>query len=314
MVSSAGKPSRDLPLDKETEVMSLEKQGFINYVTGDYKKALELYNKDLRTRQELQQREGRGIHKGAPLHMIGMINLLRGDSDASTRYLLLAYVEDTLSTDFGEEDEADLSSASRMLRDLFRLRQMILREIKSVSKARKQVDWSAQTDPEIILADAFRNLNFETRNLRQYWQQEVAIREKTELGFPQPRELRVFVGGKYGIESDPDLNLIKRIVVTLGYVPILAKEVETPRDKTHEYAAILLHTCKYAIFEMTRPGGQYMEIERATDYDMEILLVHKPGAQVSSMARTSKGVKDVVQYSVEQELRKAIEGFLPTIS
>jgi len=305
------KPDRSLPSRKDKEATRLEKAGSIDYAMHDFGRALKSYKEDLRIRKEAETQQGRAIHKGAPLHMIGLIKLLKGDSNAGTKYLLLAYVEDTLCTDFGEEDEADLGTAARMLRDTFRLKQCILREVKSISRQRKQASWAAQKNPESILNQAFRNLNFDESNLRQYWQQDVAIREKTELSFPQPRELRVFVGGRY-LKSDEDIKLIKRIVVTLGYVPILAREVETPRKRTHEYAAILLHTCKYAIFEITEPGGQYMEIERATDYDAEMLVVHRPGAQVSSMVRTLNKVR-VCKYSTGSHLRKAIKEFLPMI-
>jgi hypothetical protein len=56
---------------------------------------------------------------------------------------------------------------------------------------------------------------------------------------------------------------------------------------------LLLHTCKFAIFEVSSPAGQLMEIERTIDYETDAMCLYsrlsddaRPSPYVSSMLRT----------------------------
>jgi len=187
----------------------------------------------------------------------------------------------------------------------------IFREIKTVSRDLKKNKWATINDPDEIVKRALERmgLSLDRANELKRSNSILRLREKTPLGFPQPVEFRVFVGGKYG-ESDAVIEKVREIVLRLGFTPIVAREVETPRERTHEFAARLLHTCNFAIFDMSVIGGQYMEIERATDYEVKILLIHKKGTHISTMATTASGVTGVFAFETTDELVDPISQFL----
>lgn len=90
---------------------------------------------------------------------------------------------------------------------------------------------------------------------------------------PGTLENRVFIGGNYDFMAI--LNQIKTIVAENGFIPILAFDFNVQRNSIHNYDIRLLANCKYCIFEITKPEGDLMEIERAKDFQNHILLLYQ---------------------------------------
>ena len=138
---------------------------------------------------------------------------------------------------------------------------------------------------------------------------------------------RVFVGGSYHLEERSRLAEIKSEVVKAGYIPIVADEVqlENAGDIHHE-TMVLLHSCRLAIFEMSRPSGALMEIERVADYGTQTLILFSAPKQVEytgsrmlstfvSEHRSSIQMRSYLQPSAAKRIvkqwlaRKKKEGF-----
>lgn len=306
------KPNRSLPPELDTEAQRIESEGWVQYLLKKFEEAKKQYEKDLALRYKFQESEKRPVHKGAPLHMLGVCTLYQGKMDESIPFFLQAYAEDTLLTDYDEEDEADRSPAATVLREVIAIRMRAFRAIKFVARELKKSKWDQLFDPMEIVKPSLEQLGLELKDAHKLRLSSVQLRlrEKTPLGFPQPVDFRVFIGGKYG-DSDATIEKVREIVLRMGYTPVVARDVETPPDKTHEFAARLLHTCGYAIFDMSVTGGQYMEIERATDYGVKMLLIHKTGTHVSTMARTAPGVASTEEFEVDEDLEEMVFKFLP---
>ena len=85
---------------------------------------------------------------------------------------------------------------------------------------------------------------------------------------------RVFIGGSYHQEMRSGLDGIKAAVEVAGFHPVVADEVELENDADiHHETMMLLHTCRLAIFELTRPSGALMEIERVPDFGIHTLIL-----------------------------------------
>lgn len=108
------------------------------------------------------------------------------------------------------------------------------------------------------------------------------------------------------------------MVEELGYQPIIALDFDIPATEIRRYDLILLHNCKYAIFEVTFGNGHIIEIDRARDYEVQTLLVYQvrdekrqppPGA--TQMILTSAFPK--FGYKTFDELRSYLPSFLPPL-
>lgn len=109
------------------------------------------------------------------------------------------------------------------------------------------------------------------------------------------------------------------MVEELGYQPILALDFDVPEQKIRDYDLLLLHNCKYAIFEITFGNGHLVEIERASNYKLlSILLVFqvrdeskKPPSGASQMVLTSAFPR--FGYRTFAELKEYLPNFLPPV-
>ncbi|MCK4240916.1 MAG: hypothetical protein KAX30_04780 [Candidatus Atribacteria bacterium] len=101
---------------------------------------------------------------------------------------------------------------------------------------------------------------------------------------PGRYENRIFIGGNYRFMVN--LREIEMYVRENGFQPILACDFNMPRSKIYEHSLLLLHNCKYAIFDVTSPAGELMEIQMTKYYGTTVLLVHKMDSRPSSMVTT----------------------------
>lgn len=135
---------------------------------------------------------------------------------------------------------------------------------------------------------------------------------------PGKYNTRVFIGGNYDFLAK--LRKIRKFVADTGFNSVLAFDYDVPRDKIHDFDLRLLHNCKYAIFEVTSPAGELIEIEKATrDYGTTVFLVfeirdptqREPPSQISSML-TSLNVP-MFGYATYEELQTFISKIFPQI-
>jgi hypothetical protein len=125
---------------------------------------------------------------------------------------------------------------------------------------------------------------------------------------------RVFVGGNYDYLAT--LRQIKEYISDTGFEPILAFDFDVPLRDVHDFDLRLLHNCKYAVFDETYPAGELMEIERARDYGVNLLVVYQvrhasnrePPPQISGMLTTLKCA--MKGYATFSELREIINDWL----
>lgn len=262
---------REFPKYLIRNIQPIEKEAWVKIRTGDYQQALDLYANEYGLIQRAQNRERRTLHKADPLYMAGICLYWMRKFEASIGDFLLAYCEDILSAFLGDEDNSDRLPACNVLRDTYRIDLTFLRLLKTNAQNLKKSN-SVPADPGVLLIDSIQNTGIDSKNL-------LALCEVTETEL-QTRSLdpiianwptRVFIGGSF--RELPRLRDIQGIVIRLNFNPILTHEVQGTEQSIHHHNLMLLHTCKYAIFEVTRPEGQLMEIERTKDYDIHPLLV-----------------------------------------
>ena len=89
-----------------------------------------------------------------------------------------------------------------------------------------------------------------------------------------------------------------------------------PDADIHHRSLLLLHLCKKAIFEVTSPAGQLMELERCRDYGVRPLILRQvmpttdsADASVSAMIATMAD-QDVRAYSTTPQLKALVKEYL----
>lgn len=282
-----------------------------------YDAAVDLFQQALKILLTMQSQIGRAVHKGAVLYNLGLAYLGIRDRDVSQALhnVLLAYVEDTLQMPFDFEDNADRTPAGRFIIDGFAIQLRLLREIKSTSRMIKKSKetWLKSFNPETIFHPILLSFGIDSSNILILCENRDLALGPVPLGFPQPRERRVFIGTNYDTHSHliPEMRLA---VMAKNYVPVIVRDVVIPPNaNVHDVSLLLLHTCGWAVFDVTNPAGQFMEIERTHDYRTNVLLVrsdpvsHPPwvSKMVSSLGYTLQAYRDI------PALQQAIINFLP---
>ena len=126
--------------------------------------------------------------------------------------------------------------------------------------------------------------------------------KKPTDNLPGKFEERVFIGGNY--DQIADLRNIASFVKESGFTPILPyDDFILPEDQIHDWDLRLLHCCNYAIFDVTQPGGELMEIERTRDYGVKTLLVHQIREKKNLKTDLPSKVKTMLLQSGSHETR-----------
>lgn len=131
---------------------------------------------------------------------------------------------------------------------------------------------------------------------------------------PDEYDKRVFIGGNY--DNIKILRDIQEAVhqLGLGLTAILPRDdVEVPLQDTHDWDLRILHNCRYAIFDVSVPGGELMEIERVREYGTQTLLLYQsrdegPPSHITRMLRTCK--LPLKGYYRDVDLKNTIREFL----
>lgn len=131
----------------------------------------------------------------------------------------------------------------------------------------------------------------------------------------QDREKNVFIGINYET-GEPVLNEIRNVLKEMGFTPKIAKDYPSAPDKIYEKSMQLLSQCEYAIFEITDPAGQLMELERSLQQSGLKKFVYYSSVHISAMPLTfAKTLQrwymgDIFRYTTFTTLRKCIKATL----
>lgn len=261
-----------------------------------------------------RQPPGTRYHKGLPLHNIGYCLVRLGRQEEAARHFFLAYIEDLLSQELGEEDAADSAPASQTLRLAYRVKAELLDRLKDLARTRKRAD-REPSDPEELLAE-FAAPRSSAEVLQEIPEAQPAASGGRKPGqFTSEWHRRVFVGGGY--REFAILNEIKRLVQEKDFDAILVADFDILEGMTHHHSLMLLHECRAAIFDLSSEAGQLMEIERLRDYEIEkTLLIYqdrgKGEPKISEMLKAllTRMNMPPCPYRDFDELRRLVRAFL----
>lgn len=306
---------RNFPANVRQMFEEIQRNALIAFYRELYQESINSFRQVLEIVIREQRRTNRAFHKGSIYYDMGRALIGIDDNLEAVRNMLYAYVEDVLNQPSDLEDNADRAPAARFLRDLFVIQLHLLREIKAVSRRVKESEqsWLHAFDPAPLLNEALSRIDVAPANILSLCERQNLRIGQVALGFPQPRDRRVFLGTNYDSHSHliPEMRIA---VMVRNYTPVVTRDVVVPPNtNVHDVSLVLLHTCGRAVFDVTNPAGQVMEIERARDYGVNVLLVrsdpvsHPPhvSQMISSLGYPLMAYRDV------NALRQAISNFLP---
>jgi hypothetical protein len=226
--------------------------------------------------------------------------------------LLLAYVEDVISArDFPETAES--LGAARALRQGLQFDPKVMRMIRAYPLAFSQETREKLHDPRVVLARVMKDESITQDSLARLCQRKVVFPRKVPVTINWSK--RVFIGGNYSANFGSLLK-IKQVVLRKGLEPVVADDYVRPEEQTnHDFCLMLLHTCKYAIFDVTMAGGQLIEIERTRDYGTRKPLVIFNASSSDRDQPLTSGVSmleyEMVSYrDPETDLQPLVEKYL----
>jgi len=319
---------RDLPGDMIRPMLSVIEKGTGKLTIGNNEEAATLFERFYRKLMNKQGACRHSIHKGAILNYIGIAHMRNEDYEKGVRFLILAYIEDVLTVPIDEEVTADSEASGLILINSYKLNSKIMLKIRYELKLiKKQIsdgeeNWKKIKDPEAILSEFAVQCKFNEATLLS----ECGERKPKFYFFEimQPWEKRVFIGGNY--DTPGNLHIISELVRARGYLPKIAKECLmmldlTGEECTHESSMMLLHTCRYAIFDASSYSGWLMELERTRDYgiDADRVLIVRNTSRPEDVASKITGMVgsmgfDITPFVHPSELKQIIEEFLPKIA
>jgi len=275
--------------------------------------AIEAYRKDLELRYKSQERQGKRVHKGKPYFNLGLCFLYeeRLDQNQAVYNLLLAYIEDLISSgDFPETAES--LGAARALRQGLQFDPKVMGMIRAYPLAFPKESREKLRDPKAVLACVVDE-SITQDSLARLCQRKAVFPRKVPVTINWSK--RVFIGGNYSANFGSLLK-IKQVVLRKGLEPVVADDYVRPEEQTnHDFCLMLLHTCKYAIFDVTMAGGQLIEIERTRDFGTRKPLVIFNASSSDRDQPLTSGVSmleyEMVSYrDPETDLEPLVEKYL----
>lgn len=307
-----------VPITIRPELDSLRVSAAAAFQRGDWETAARRMDETYNFLLEQQRHYETRFHKGWELYNGGLAHIKLEQFDEGVKKIFLAYAEDALSADMGQEDAIDELPAGVLFGGAAERGEFvapIAAAIKTVARQRKE-EGQIPHDPEELFKAALRPVvtGYEQAQapIVEEARREEAAEKRTIESLTQPWDRCCFVGGNY-YAGGPNLEPIMQIVRDEGFEPVMPLRFEFPQTDVHHRSLLLLHLCRKAVFEVTLPAGQLMELERCRDYDIEPLLVrnvlHDQDAHVSQMISTMANVK-VDGYTNLDELRSLIRDYL----
>jgi len=104
---------------------------------------------------------------------------------------------------------------------------------------------------------------------------------------------------------------MKDTVVRLGYHPVVVFDYGVPEAMDNRRKCIiLLHTCKYGIFDLSEQSGQLIDIDTLHEYDVESLLVWPKGKEKDITEMLNGYKKHTLSYETFPEMENIFSEFL----
>lgn len=313
----------NFPKELSEKNQEIRLKGAVALQSGNYKEARRIFEENYAMLCSAQSEFKKPFHKGDVLFNLGLAFFYLKDYDNAIKNFLLAYIEDTLSSKEDYEDNADRAPAAQILRDVYIFDLRVLREIKKlVRKTKLDKLLEKATEPEKILQTVVELLKIDLEHLSKLAERLPEI-GKPVLGFPQPRELRVFIGTNYDVNVGA-IPLVKdgirrkNQVDKKNYVGVAVLDLSVPSNVIHDVSLALLHTCYYVVIDVSHPGGQFVEIERIRDYGIprENVLLLRQSAKDPDHQPHISGMISTLNYRTEyyydpREIIKIVKDFLP---
>ena len=300
-----------IPMEIRRELDSLRVSAAEAFQREDWETAVRRLEETELFLLRQQERYGRRFHKGWELHNAGIALLrLQRFGDGATK-IFLAYGEDALSTETGDEDTIDGSPAGLTLKSL-KVREDLLEAMKMAARRHKQagtVPFITEELLEEVLSAASTTVEQAQAPVVEHARERESRSKRTIASLIGPKERRCFVGGNYFL-GGPNLMDIKRIVIHEGFDAILADDFESDDSDVHEHSMLLLHHCSKAVFEVTCPVGELMEIERCRDYSIRPLLLRQTLPDRYPTVSEMITAMEVAPYSLVAELEPLIHEYL----
>ncbi len=306
-------PYPPIPSEIAQELDSLRVAAAAAYQRQDWEAAARRFEEAYEFLMAQQRRFGRRFHKGWELYNAGVARLRGGQAGGMER-ILVAYAEDILSATPGEEDNADIQPARLSFAGTTNANEF-LEPIKAAAFERKQRTPPC-LDPHEIYALAetsfpqARPVDAATQQLK-----DQQPKRRTIEGIQTPLERRCFIGCNY-FSGGPNFEELKRTIVDEGFEPIVALEFNIAGQDVHHHSLLLLHECRKAVFEITFPAGQLMELERCRDYGIPPLILRHimqsadPSLSAVSAMIASMTNHEVKTYADTKELRSLVQAYL----
>lgn len=318
IVSAAVNNFSPIPTDLLPEITELRLSAAQAFQRREWKQATEKFDEAYAWLRHKQDSLDVRFHKGWELHNCGIALLRIGEFESAAKKLLYAYCEDVLSTDQGNEAYADQELASKVLRDLANV-EGLMDAIKKAGLQAKEEN-SVPRLPDALFDRALalqlslvapEGSTTTSETVADSARKTATGRRKDINDLAKPFDRRCFVGSNYhNVDNLPD---IRDMVEEADYEAIVAQDFEMDFTNTHRRCLLLLHQCSKAIFEVSTPAGQLMELERCRDYNIKPLIVAQVleggDLQISQMIR-SMAEEEVKYYSRVSDLRPIISEYL----
>ncbi|MFN8584779.1 MAG: hypothetical protein U0446_05620 [Dehalococcoidia bacterium] len=258
-----------------------------------------------------EQPVGHRFHKGLPLHNMAVTAFIDQSIKtdlASSSWSLLAFLEDALTfAEGGGSNPLDLPAAKMLVYTFGYPGQalpILLRRVRELVD-----DGSLFQNPQDLAEVLSKENVFGPRSAPA-----PAARRKPGQ-YSSDWDRRVFVGASYK-DSIAEVEAIAETCRSLGFDPIVEYEFEVSKAQVHHHALMLLHECRWAVFEVSSAAGQLMEIERARDYHIVPLVVFQGmseyGRVASAMLEALLGRDgiDPKKYARIDELQSHVTNYL----
>lgn len=198
--------------------------------------------------QQAEQMAGHPLHKGHPLHNVG-VAVYAADPPGARAYFMAAHVEDARTWVNRRPRHGFL--AARMLRDLFAFTNLKIGQLARLGR-------SAPALPPLEAARQFSHDSW----LPDFDDPLPSHRTAAELAAMDPFD-RVFVGGSYRFAWGRIIDMA-RGVIDAGRYPIVVAKFETlPEEDWRDKSFRILDECPRAVFDVTVQDnpGHWPEIE-----------------------------------------------------
>jgi len=282
-----------LPQDLLDKYRHVEQEFMSGLYQTNPAKAFSLWN-DLYKEVIQRQPTGKRYHKGGEVHNMGICKLFLMSPIDSMNCFMLGFIEDILSTKTESGTSPEDAPGAQNLKNIFKITEEQFKLIQTFVKE-LMTELGVIQDPQIVLDKLEKSgvKNPMEKSARGF---DINIKRNSYpiKEIPGDWGNRVFIGGDY-VNYFYVINILKPLIIQSNkFVPIIASECIKPDEMSiREHALLLLHNCKYAIFDISGRGGQLIEIERTFDYRTKAYYICAEGQQPTAMLDY---LKNDIQY------------------